>query len=46
MTGPGHASAHAATTDPGKPRVFIVDDHSMFRAGVRSELSGDVEIGG
>jgi DNA-binding NarL/FixJ family response regulator len=26
--------------------VFIVDDHSMFRAGVRSELSGEVEIVG
>ena len=29
-----------------RPRVFIVDDHGMFRSGVRSELSGDVEIVG
>jgi DNA-binding NarL/FixJ family response regulator len=42
----GPASAHAATASSGKPRVFIVDDHSMFRAGVRSELSGEVEIVG
>ena len=27
-------------------RVFIVDDHDLFRAGVRSELDGDVEIVG
>jgi DNA-binding NarL/FixJ family response regulator len=26
--------------------VFIVDDHGMFRSGVRSELSGDVDIVG
>ena len=25
-------------------RVFIVDDHDMFRAGVRSELPEDVEV--
>jgi len=29
-----------------RPRVFIVDDHAMFRSGVRSELSGDAEIVG
>jgi DNA-binding NarL/FixJ family response regulator len=28
------------------PRVFLVDDHGMFRAGVRSELSGAVDIVG
>ncbi len=27
-------------------RVFIVDDHDLFRAGVRSELDGDAEIVG
>lgn len=27
-------------------RVFIVDDHELFRAGVRSELRDDVEIVG
>ncbi len=28
------------------PRVFLVDDHGMFRAGVRSELAGELEIVG
>ena len=27
-----------------KPRVVIVDDHALFRAGVRSELDGLVEV--
>jgi len=27
-------------------RVFLVDDHGMFRSGVRSELSGEVDIVG
>ncbi|WP_344172733.1 response regulator transcription factor [Pilimelia columellifera] len=27
-------------------RVFLVDDHAMFRAGVRAELGGQVEIAG
>jgi len=29
-----------------KPRVFLVDDHSMFRSGVRSELAGAVDVVG
>jgi DNA-binding NarL/FixJ family response regulator len=28
------------------PRVFLVDDHKLFRSGVRSELEGQVEIVG
>ena len=28
----------------GRPRVFIVDDHSLFRSGVRSELGDQVEV--
>ena len=44
----GHPSSaggsRAATT--GAPRVFLVDDHGMFRSGVRSELSGEVDIVG
>jgi DNA-binding NarL/FixJ family response regulator len=28
------------------PRVFLVDDHALFRSGVRSELEGHVEIVG
>ena len=30
----------------GKPRVFIVDDHALFRSGVRSELGDGVEVVG
>ena len=29
-----------------KPRVVIVDDHALFRAGVRAELEGLVEVAG
>ena len=28
------------------PRVFVVDDHAMVRAGVRAELGGDVTFVG
>lgn len=41
MSGPLREAGSSA-----RPRVFIVDDHGMFRSGVRSELSGDVEIAG
>ncbi|MGZ4386673.1 MAG: DNA-binding response regulator, partial [Gaiellaceae bacterium] len=27
-------------------RIVVVDDHHLFRAGVRSELGGSVEIAG
>jgi DNA-binding NarL/FixJ family response regulator len=33
-------------TTPRGPRVLIVDDHQLFRAGVRSELEGLVDIAG
>src|SRR3954467_11186464 len=29
---------------PERPSVVIVDDHALFRAGVRSELEGLVEV--
>ncbi len=29
-----------------KPRVFIVDDHALFRSGVRSELGDGVDVVG
>jgi DNA-binding NarL/FixJ family response regulator len=32
-------------SDP-RPRVFIVDDHGLFRSGVRFELGDDVEVVG
>jgi DNA-binding NarL/FixJ family response regulator len=34
------------TPIPPAPRVLIVDDHQLFRAGVRSELEGHVDIAG
>ncbi|HEX8647594.1 MAG TPA: response regulator transcription factor [Thermoleophilaceae bacterium] len=37
---PGGVSERAA------PRVVIVDDHALFRAGVRSELGGPVDVVG
>jgi DNA-binding NarL/FixJ family response regulator len=30
----------------GRPRVVIVDDHGLFRSGVRSELGEDVDVVG
>ncbi len=33
-------------SSPGKPRVVIVDDHGLFRSGVRSELGAAVEVVG
>jgi DNA-binding NarL/FixJ family response regulator len=31
-------------TVPGRPTVIIVDDHGLFRSGVRSELGAEVEV--
>ena len=31
---------------PQRPRVFLVDDHAMVRAGVRAELGPDVDVVG
>jgi DNA-binding NarL/FixJ family response regulator len=31
---------------PGRPRVFLVDDHRLFLSGVRAELAGRVDIVG
>jgi DNA-binding NarL/FixJ family response regulator len=31
---------------PGRPRVVLVDDHGMFRAGVRAELGDKVDVVG
>ena len=30
----------------GRPRVVLVDDHRLFRAGVRAEIGGQVEVVG
>lgn len=37
MTGP-------RTPRGARPRVFIVDDHGLFRSGVRMELGTDVDV--
>jgi DNA-binding NarL/FixJ family response regulator len=34
------------TGTPPRLRVFLVDDHAMFRTGVRAELSGQVDVVG
>jgi DNA-binding NarL/FixJ family response regulator len=31
-------------TDGGRLKVFLVDDHAMFRAGVRAELGAHVDV--
>jgi len=33
-------------TDPRRPRIFLVEDHAVFRAGVRAELGDAVEVVG
>jgi DNA-binding NarL/FixJ family response regulator len=33
-------------TGPGGPRVVLVDDHRLFRSGVRAELDGLVDVVG
>ncbi len=33
-------------TPTGQPRVFLVDDHELIRTGIRSELTGSVDIVG
>jgi len=38
--------AGPGVTGDARPRVFIVDDHGLFRSGVRSELGDDVEVVG
>jgi DNA-binding NarL/FixJ family response regulator len=33
-------------TTPARPRILLVDDHAMFRSGVRAELGDSVEVVG
>ncbi|MGO8869886.1 MAG: response regulator [Acidimicrobiales bacterium] len=33
-------------TSPDRPRVFLVDDHAVFRSGVRAELGDAVQVVG
>jgi DNA-binding NarL/FixJ family response regulator len=38
------AAAQAASRPAGPPRVVLVDDHGLFRSGVRAELGTRVEV--
>lgn len=40
------SSAAAGAAGHRRPRVFLVDDHHLFRAGVRAELGDAVEVVG
>jgi DNA-binding NarL/FixJ family response regulator len=44
--GPPRPPSGASGPAAARPRVFIVDDHGLFRAGVRSELGDQVEVVG
>ena len=39
-------SDETATGPAGAPRVVLVDDHGLFRSGVRAELSTRVQVVG
>ncbi len=41
--GAGHVSDGGPT---GRPRIFLVEDHAVFRAGVKAELGDAVEVVG
>ena len=41
---PPDTPGQSPTTPAGRTRVVIVDDHAMFRAGVRAELGDAVEV--
>jgi DNA-binding NarL/FixJ family response regulator len=45
-TGLGGAAATSVAPAAALPRVAIVDDHRLFRAGVRAELDGLVDVVG
>src|ERR1700742_4574147 len=38
------AAAQAAARAGGAPRVVLVDDHGLFRSGVRAELGSRVQV--
>ena len=42
MSAPGGPSPAPA----GRPRIFLVEDHAVFRAGVRAELGDAVDVVG
>ncbi len=40
------ASSARAERPAGRPRIFLVEDHAVFRAGVKAELGDAVEVVG
>ncbi len=46
--GAGQVTAHPETGSQagGRPRIFLVEDHAVFRAGVRAELGDAVDVVG
>lgn len=42
MTGANRGDTPAAATAP--PRIFLVDDHQLFRSGVKAEMGDSVEV--
>jgi DNA-binding NarL/FixJ family response regulator len=44
MTAPDAGAGGGAGATAGVPRVVLVDDHELFRAGVRAELDGLVDV--
>ncbi|HEY8201604.1 MAG TPA: response regulator, partial [Actinomycetota bacterium] len=45
-TAPGHDAAAHGGRRIGRIRVFLVDDHRLFRSGVQSELGDEFDIVG
>jgi DNA-binding NarL/FixJ family response regulator len=43
-SGDSGGAGAGARAETSRPRVFIVDDHGLFRSGVRSELGDHVEV--
>jgi len=46
VTGPTDGLPVTAPAPSGRPRIFLVEDHAVFRAGVRAELGDAVEVVG
>jgi DNA-binding NarL/FixJ family response regulator len=46
MTTPAEPDLTPPAPNRDRPRVFIVDDHGLFRSGVRAELGDQVEVVG
>jgi DNA-binding NarL/FixJ family response regulator len=47
VTGPSESTAPGENSAPsGRPRIFLVEDHAVFRAGVRAELGDAVAVVG